>query len=80
MTTNFEQQQAVRMYNELYDNRLYKLASQGADRVPWLLDRAILMQDIAIWYCGGQEPPQEKLTQFLQTTDANERAFIALFK
>ena len=48
--------QAIDKYNTNYCNRLYKLATQGADFSPVLLDRAILLQDTAIWISGGPLP------------------------
>jgi len=47
---------AINRYNQHYNNRLYKLATQGADLVPALLARAILLQDTAIWISGGPLP------------------------
>ena len=47
---------AINRYNTHYNNRLYKLATHGADLVPYLLNRAILLQNTAIWICGGKLP------------------------
>ena len=71
MTTNFEQQQAIRLYNAYFNSRAYKYA------VGDNAELGVALQDCAIFLCGGYEP--ENLLVFSGSFTLGEHAFLDRF-